>query len=164
MAGNTTFQGPAGVVFRGEDIGSSLVLPAVKIHTGALGVDGGPVASNNPLYIQGATLTLANANSLATTGIQIKSGSGVVYWLGLINTTGGAIFGHVFDATATQTNGTVPLQPTASTANNGQTTTTLGHTIHGLPFTNGLWLQMSTTLQTMTATASTSVAYRVLYS
>lgn len=164
MAGNSTITGPGGTALYVEDIGGSILLPAVKIHTGALGVDGGPMSSTNPLFFQGRTPSLMTLNSLPAAGKLVKSGSGVAYTIFMINTTGGAIFGHVFDATATQSGGAIPLQTTASIATNGQSgSVQLGSAIYGLTFTNGLWAQGSSTLQTMTTIASTSVNGYVLY-
>lgn len=159
-----TVIGPAGTLLYAEDLGGGIFMPVVKIHTGAVNVDGGPMTASNPLQFQGAALSITTFTSIPTAGQSIKTGAGIAYVVSIINTTGAAEFAQVFDATTTRPTATVPLQTSASTANNGQSQTTLGSIIYGIPFTNGLWLQMSTTLQTMTAlAASTSTTGFILW-
>lgn len=55
MAGNsstTLNAGALGDAIYDEDIGGGIKMPASKLHNGALGVDGGPIALANPLHVQ----------------------------------------------------------------------------------------------------------------
>jgi hypothetical protein len=49
MANGTTLNaGAGGDTIYDEDLGAGVKMPAVKLHTGALGVDGGAVTNTNP--------------------------------------------------------------------------------------------------------------------
>ena len=53
MADNTTINaGSGGDVLRTDDVGGGVKVPVSKIHTGADGVDGGPVTTSNPFPTQ----------------------------------------------------------------------------------------------------------------
>lgn len=53
MADNTTLNsGTGGDTLRTEDVGGGVKVPVSKIHTGAAGVDGGPVTTSNPFPTQ----------------------------------------------------------------------------------------------------------------
>jgi hypothetical protein len=79
MAGDsytTLFLGTGGDNVYGEDIGGSPVIkmPACKIHTGALGVDGGPLTPTNPLPVRPAGW--ASFPPVLTTGGVIQAAGG----------------------------------------------------------------------------------------
>lgn len=53
MADNTTLNsGAGGDTLRTDDVGGGVKIPVSKIHTGADGVDGGPVTTSNPFPAQ----------------------------------------------------------------------------------------------------------------
>jgi hypothetical protein len=60
--------GSGGDLIYTEDVGSGFKMPATKIHTGAVGVDGGPVTSANPLNILAANFPTAVVPGDATNG------------------------------------------------------------------------------------------------
>lgn len=172
MAGNSYTalnSGSGGDNIYDEDIGGSPVvkMQAGKIHTGAVGVDGGPVTTANPFPVRGAVASKFSYTTLAVNGVQVFSGAGSALFVFDINTTGGSEFLHFFDATATQENGTPPLQTTPSIASNAflpSASGVLGQTFYGFSVTTGLWLQPSTTQNTMTKLASsTSNSGYVIY-
>lgn len=71
MADNTTINtGTGGDVLRTDDVGG-IKIPVSKIHTGADGVDGGPITAANPLPVQitsgSQTGILIGANPVAST-------------------------------------------------------------------------------------------------
>lgn len=90
MAGNHSTAlnpGSGGDGIYDEDIGGSVYMPASKIHTGALGVDGGPVTNANPLPTSGGQTTSA------TTVTQVPSSATSVTILAAnANRVGAAIY------------------------------------------------------------------------
>src|SRR5512143_802711 len=60
MSGDSYTQlnpGAVGDKIYDEDVGGGVKMPASKIHTGALGADGGAVTTTNPFPVGGAVLS-----------------------------------------------------------------------------------------------------------
>jgi len=103
MADNTTLNpGVGGDVLRSEDVGGGVKISVSKTHTGASGVDGGPVTTSNPFPVSGsmgltnlgAPVSVSNAlpvEQVAEAGGLILSGSSlrtVQYSFGDFGTSG----------------------------------------------------------------------------
>lgn len=131
--------------------------------TGQLPTSLGQQTAASSLSVVPAKTSVTAFSSLATAGVLIKSGAGVVYFLQLINNTGGTISPMLFDATSTQSNGAVPLHVCVATTTGAFNNHNIGATNVGVPFTNGLWLQNSSSIPTMTSIASTACTGHVEY-
>lgn len=115
--------------------------------------------------------TPATGSTLATAGQQIVTGACVVRALWMFNNTGASIIVYLADRTSTIANGTIPAGSGGGMGCTGTLGT--GGPVNGIPtgmaleggipFTNGLWAQASSTISTMTSQGSTSVYWVCLY-
>lgn len=165
MAGNSTIPFPAGAAGYVEDIGGGILMPTRKAHVGALGVDD----SSGIFTIRGRdgltnTTYLGAGTEIDPNGVVVVSGASTVYAVAINQASGGTLFVFLYDATAQQATNTKPLLNAGTLANNSTIIFTIGHPIHGLPFSTGVTLQLSTVALQFSATGSTSARGYVIHS
>ena len=118
--------------------------------------------------LPGSPWKVATGTTLATAGIQIGSaGAATLRSLWIENGTGGGIIMFLADRTSTLSNGSRSTHGYSSTIANAAAGPAMPSQLNiegGLPFSNGIWLQASSTVSTMTGIASTTIQYVAVYS
>jgi hypothetical protein len=99
-------------------------------------------------------------SSFAAAGVAIKASPGVLRYFQFINNSGSAGNIHLFDRTTQPANGAIPMFVLAIAAG---AAATLGLFEGGMPFNNGIYIAMSSTLVTYTAVASTAFTGVTIY-
>lgn len=128
----------------------------ISTNTGRIPAQGvAAVASSMPIVVGLPSIT--QASTWPTAGQSVKSGAGSAISVTLYNSTGGAIYMMAFDATSTRGNGSIPSWCSASISTGALQSFSIGSIMYGLPVTNGLWVQFSSTNTTMTTIASTAI-------
>ena len=131
-------------------VGSSspVVLPSAQDIVAYAGVGGS--TGHIKTTFSGGTPPYSNS-TLVTTGVSIKSSAGMLFGYQIYNNTGVTIFLLFFNATSTQSNGASPLGgfhgPSLATGTLGTTAVTP----KGRHFSTGIWMQASSTVNTLTA-------------
>lgn len=157
-----TIVGPAGTLQTVEDFGVGVLATVRKPHVGALGVDD----SSGLLRVQSANvgvLTTYLTADIDPAGQVVLTGPSIVYAVAINQASGGTLFAHLYDATTTQPTNTKPLTNAGTCPNNGTSILTVGHPVHGLPFSTGVVLQLSSVASQFSPSGATNARGYVIH-
>lgn len=120
---------------------------------------------------QEKTWTVASGATLATAGQALVTGACVVRGIWAFNATGASVIMYLADRTSTISNGVVPAGSggglgctnTLVTAGGASCVPNGLNVEGGLAFQNGVWIQPSSTISSMTSQGSTAVYWVIEY-
>lgn len=160
MAGDSSIRAPAGAAQYVEDIGGGVLMPARKVHVGALGVDGGPLTIAATIPLRTSPILTGIIDSTDPNGQLIYSGACTLLSASIMNTFGGNAWAFFYDALVTQANGTVSPTIFGTLPTNAVTNTVNGSVFHGgYQFQTGIWLQFSNVNSSMNIISALSFGF-----
>lgn len=129
-----------------------------------IGYDGAAVTSaTNALPIYGGILSGHSSATVAATGVQIKATPGVAYSVHYKNDTGNARYLQIHNSSGQPAGGNRAIWSSASLGTGTSATLQIGHAVFGGACGTAVYLVVSTSIYTYTATTDTAMQVELLY-